>query len=189
MDDSTPRRTPRWLSKAKRLFPHPLLAGVVCLACLLLTVIFTGVVVFERVWAAAPFVVVLLGGAIATAAATVSEVNDWRLRRGPAAERAAPTAPTFAVIVLLISVYAWMLTAAVHVFEAFFRNGLGSYKYWITVGIAVAATVYMQFHGKRVVREHFGTRGGRNLELTGRQALYVLCLALAFGFYATWLSL
>ncbi len=38
--------------------------------------------------------------------------------------------PTFAILVLLISVYSWVLTLAIHIFDMFFKNGPGSSRYW-----------------------------------------------------------
>ena len=95
--------------------------------------------------------------------------------------------PTFAIFVLLIGVYSWLLTLAMHICDAFFKNGPGSTKYFVTLGIAISATLFMQIYGKRIVREHFGTRGGRKLELNGRQAVYITIFVVSLGIYGAWL--
>jgi hypothetical protein len=95
--------------------------------------------------------------------------------------------PTFAIFVLLISVYSWLLTIAMHISDAFFKNGPGSIKYFVTLGIAITSTLFMQIYGKRVVREHFGVKGGRKLELSGRQAIYITVFVVSLGIYAAWL--
>ena len=57
----------------------------------------------------------------------------------------------------------------------------------MTLGIAISSTVFTQLYGKRIVREHFGTMGGRNLELSGRQAFYVTVFVLSLSAYMVWL--
>lgn len=180
---------PYWLWKTKRLFPHPIFAGLVSLACLALTVIFAGVTVFERIWFAAPICMLFLGGTCATAAAAVSEVKDRRSAHADPPDRTTPAAPTFAIIVLMISVFAWMLTVGLHWFGAGLRNGPGNHKYWMTVAIAVISTIYTRLHGQRVIRQHFGTTGGRSVNLTGQQAFCVALFVVGFGIYLTWLTI
>ncbi len=74
-----------------------------------------------------------------------------------------------------------------HVFNTFFKNSPGSVKYVVTLGIALSSAMFMQIYGNRVVREHFGRKGGHNLELTSRQALCVVVFVVSFGIYAAWL--
>ncbi|MFO1092896.1 MAG: hypothetical protein U0992_06205 [Planctomycetaceae bacterium] len=90
---------------------------------------------------------------------------------------------------LLVSIYTWMLTIGLELFGAGLRNGPGNHKYWMTVAIAVISTIYTRLHGQRVIRQHFGTTGGRNIVLTGRQALCVALLVMSFGAYVTWLTM
>lgn len=124
----------------------------------------------------------------ATAAAACSLAK--KKRPGVAEFRTVPRQekPTFAVIVLLIGVYSWLLTIAMHVFEAFFKNGPNSPKYYVTLGIAIAATLFMQVYGKRVVRQYFGRKGGRNFDLTKWQAGYVAMFVMCCSFYLMWLA-
>ncbi|MEW4487604.1 hypothetical protein AB1L42_05955 [Thalassoglobus sp. JC818] len=77
--------------------------------------------------------------------------------------------PTFAIFVLMISIITCQLTLAMNVFATFFKNGPGSFKYNVTLGIAILSTAFMQFYGKHVIRNHFGPTGGRRLELSGWQ--------------------
>jgi hypothetical protein len=95
--------------------------------------------------------------------------------------------PTLAVLTLLISVYSCALTIGMHIFDAFFRNGPGSLKYYLTLAIAITATVFTQVWGKRIIRQHFASKRTRFV-LTGRQAIYVILPVVGCGFYLVWLS-
>ena len=185
---STPnwlRRHPRWLRQTKRLFPHPLFAGCISLAFMVVGFLFAGVGIFvPGGWPVGILSLVFFAGCFATFCAAIA----------PPCETAITTPvdshtgkPTFAIFVLLIGVYSWLLTVSMHIFNAFIKNGPGSPKYYLTLGIAISASLFMQFYGKQVVREHFGLRGGRNLELTGRQALYITIFVVSIGIYGTWL--
>lgn len=57
----------------------------------------------------------------------------------------------------------------------------------MTVGLAIASTAFMRLHGNRIVREHFGATGARDVELTGRQAVSITIFVVALGIYAAWL--
>lgn len=178
---------PPWLRQTKRLFPHPLFAGCISLACLMVGILFAGsAIAVNGAWPMGILSIVFFLGCYATAAAAMT-----RSERKPASTQreVQANAPTFAIFVLLIGVYTWLMTIAMHVFHAFFRNGPGSIKYYITLGIPISATLFMQFYGKKVVRTHFGSMGGRNLELNGRQAIYVTLFVVSLGIYATWLML
>jgi len=128
--------------------------------------------------------VLFFAGCIATAYAAITPSE-----KGPLSEshNIQTDKPTFAVIVLLIGVYSWLLTLAMHIFEGFFKNGPGSIKYFVTLGIAISSALFMQRYGKRVVREHFDALGGRNLVLSGRQAFYVTLFVVSLGVYLVWL--
>jgi hypothetical protein len=96
--------------------------------------------------------------------------------------------PTYAIIVLLISIYAWMLIIGLHIFDNFFAaNRPGGVKYYITLGIALASSFYMTIHGKQIIRQQFGLRGGRNIELSPKQAIYVTIFVIGLGVYFAWL--
>lgn len=179
------RRQPYWLWQTRRLFPHPLFAGCISLACLLVGILFGGVAVnVAGCWPMGIPSALFFAGSFAAASAALTRSDKER----PTVSGDVQTnKPTFAILVLLIGIYSWALTLAMHVFHAFFKNGPGSIKYFVTLGIAISSTLFMQMHGKRVVHEHFGARGGRNLELSGRQAFYVALFLVSCGLYVTWL--
>lgn len=89
-------------------------------------------------------------------------------------------------MVLLVAIYSWLLTVGMHVFNAFFRNGPGSFKYYVTLGIAISTTIFMQLWGKRIVSEHFGKRWELDPDLTPRQVSYAVAFLMALGFYLLW---
>ena len=177
-----------WLWQTKRLFPHPLFAGCISFACLLVTIIFIGVGFSERLWPLGMASFIFLAANYATAAAAFSLARERR--SGFAGSRAIPRQekPTFAIIVLLIGVYSSLLTIAMHAFEAFFKDGPGSTKYYVTLGIAIAASLFMQVYGKRVVRQYFGRKGGNNLYLTPTQVGYVVVFVMCCVFYLVWVA-
>ena len=179
------RRHPYWLWQTKRLFPHPLFAVCISLACLVVGILFAGVAInVQGCWPMGIPSVLFFAGCFATAssAITPSEKEPPTVSRNVQTDK-----PTFAIFVLLIGIYSWLLMLAIHIFDAFFKNGPGSTKYFVTLGIAISSSLFMQICGKRVVREHFGARGGRNLELNGRQALYIAIFVVCLGIYAAWL--
>ena len=182
-----PKHLPLWLWQTKRLFPHPLFAGCISLACALVGILFAGIVIIEpRFWPVGFLSVLFLAGSFATAAATSTRLDKERLSLPIDVQT---NKPTFAIVVLLISIYSIILTLGMHVFEGFFNNGPASTKYYVTLGIAISSALYMQIHGKKVVREHFGSMGGRKLELTGWQSLYVVLFMTSCVIYAMWLIL
>lgn len=179
------RRQRYWLWQTKRLFPHPIFAGCISLACLVVGVLFAGVAIsVPGCWPMGIPSALFFAGAIATASAALTRSNVESLIVSGDVQS---NKPTFAIVVLLIGVYSWWLTLALHVFDAFFKNGPGSVKYFVTLGIAISSTLFMQIKGKRIVRQHFGARGVRNLELSGRQASYVVLVVLSFSLYLMWL--
>ncbi|KAA1262604.1 hypothetical protein LF1_51710 [Rubripirellula obstinata] len=158
------------------------------MACLLVAIIFIGVSISEHIWPMAVIGCIFVAATYATSVATISHIRSKRLG---SVEQPAPkgeSKPTVAIMILLVGVYSWLLTVAIHIFDAFFRNGPGTPKYFVTLGIAISATLFMQVYGKRVVREHFGRKGGRNLELSPRQAGYVSVFAMACSIYFVWVA-
>lgn len=95
--------------------------------------------------------------------------------------------PTFAILILLFGVYSWVLTLGMHVFTVFFKNGPGSFKYFVTLGLAISSSLFMQVYGKQVIRRHFGVSGGRKLELSNRQAIYITMFVVSVGMYFVWI--
>ncbi len=74
-----------------------------------------------------------------------------------------------------------------HIFTVFFKNGPGSFKYFVTLGLAISSSLFMQLYGKQVIRRHFGASGGRKLELSGRQAIYITMFVVSVGMYFAWI--
>lgn len=178
-------RRPYWLWQTQRLFPHPLFAGLISLASFTVAFLFAGVALHvSGCWPMAFPSALFFAGACATAVAAVVPREAK-----PAAAKAEEPKPTFAIVVLLIGVYTLFLTLATHVFDAFLRIQPGSPKYYLNLGIAIVAMGFMQLRGHRIIRQHFGARGGRNLELSGKQAVCVVIVVVAFGVYGTWLVL
>jgi hypothetical protein len=142
MTESEPSRLlPYGLWKTKRMFPNPLLSACVSLASLIVGVIFAGVALHvPGCWPMGAPSAVFFAGSYATARATFT-----RRAETPALVAAAMQTdkPTFAIFVLLISVYTWMLTLAIHLFEPFFKHRPGSLKYNVTLGLAIGASLFV----------------------------------------------
>jgi hypothetical protein len=83
-----------------------------------------------------------------------------------------------------------MLIIGLHVFEHFFAaNRPGSVKYYVTLGIAFASSLYMSIHGKGMIRRDLGHRGGRNIEVTPLQAILVILVMVSCGIYLAWIMI
>ena len=96
--------------------------------------------------------------------------------------------PTAAIIVSLVSVFSLMLMIGLHVFRNFFAaNRPGGLKYNVTLGIALASSMYMTLHGRSVFYKHFVARRGRDINVTAGQALVVIALLLVSGAYFAWI--
>jgi hypothetical protein len=94
-----------------------------------------------------------------------------------------------AIIAFMICVYSWLLAIGLTIFRSFFaaNRALGT-KYYVTLGIALASSLYMSFHGRRLVQQHFGPSGrGGNIALTPAQALLIVVMVLAFAAYFAWI--
>lgn len=176
---------PAWLRQTKRLFPHPLFAGCISLASLAVGILLSGVALnVAGCWPMGIPGLLFFAGSFATACAAFVPSEE---AASAGSVNVQASKPTFAVVALLIGVYSWLLTVAMHIFDAFPKNGPGSVKYSVTLGIAIAATLYTRLQGSRLIREHLGANGGRNLELTGRQCLCVVIFMVSGGTYLAWL--
>jgi hypothetical protein len=182
-----PNRQPYWLWKTKRLFPHPLFAGCVSAASIVVGILFMGCAIAIGVWPMGVVSLLFFGGAYATAAAAISRSPNDPVAEKVYTARFQKNKPTFAILVLLISVYTWLLGFAMLVADLFFKVDPGSIKYGVTLAIAIASTIYLRMHGNRIVREHFGANGGRKLELTSRQAMYVSLFVFGVSLYLLWI--
>ena len=176
---------PNWLRQIKRLFPNRLFAGAASFACLLVGILLAGVALnVQGAWIMGIPSILFFLGCLATACAAIIPPVEATSRSSSNAQTGKPT---FAILVLLIGLYSWMLTAAMHIFQAFFKNGPGTTKYYVTLGIALTSTLFMKLYGGQIVRKHFGNLGGRNLELDAAQVVYVTLFVVAAGIYAAWL--
>lgn len=73
--------TRRWLWQTKRLFPHPIFAGCISFACLIVALLFLGCGISEPLWPMLIPAPVFAAGSYATAVAAVSQVKDRRVAR------------------------------------------------------------------------------------------------------------
>jgi hypothetical protein len=184
-EPESPKCHPYWLRKTKRLFPHPLFAGCISVACAVVGILFAGVALnVAGTWPVIFPSILFFAGALATASAAITRSHSEPSNAIAASQQ---SKPTFAIFVLLVGIYSWLLTVAMHVFDLFFKNGPGSVKYFVTLGIAITCTLFMQLHGKRVIRKHFGPTGHRNPELSSRQAIYITVFVVFVGGYLAWL--
>ena len=91
--------------------------------------------------------------------------------------------PTFAIMVLMFGAYSTVLTLAMHLFDVPAKNAPGSFKYFVNLAVAISSAVFMKLRGAALVRDHFGEQGGRKLELSAQQALYVTMLLICCSIY------
>lgn len=78
----------------------------------------------------------------------------------------------------------------IHVFDAFFAlNRPGGLKYDVTVGVALASSIYTSIYGRPLIRKWFGARSGSNIgiAITPGQALIVVLLTVGCGAYFAWI--
>lgn len=96
--------------------------------------------------------------------------------------------PTVAIVAGFISVSSWMLMIGLHVFRNLFAaNRPGGLKYNVTLGIALASSLYMALQGRSVIGEYIFPRVGRYYYMTIGQATLVVALLLSFGVYVAWI--
>jgi hypothetical protein len=95
--------------------------------------------------------------------------------------------PTFVIVVLSIGFFSASIPAILigNIITGIRPSGI---KFFITLALVVASWSFMILRGAAVIRQHFGARPGRNVVLTGRQAVLVVVLVLCFGAYGTWLN-
>ncbi|MDG2015319.1 MAG: hypothetical protein P8J33_17565 [Pirellulaceae bacterium] len=176
-----------WRWKAKRLFPNRVFATVIGLASGLVTFLCFGVAINIPVWPMAIpgflfFCVCLLASTAAiTPKGAEREAREHFLRE-PQQDKS-----TIAIFVLLLGVMTSILVISMHIFRAVFPNGPGSLKYFITLGIAIGCSIFMKRHGNQLVKRHFGKTGGRDLVLSGKQAVAVIFFMVGVGVYIAWL--
>ena len=135
--------------------------------------------------------IVGLFGSLAAFVGAASLARSLRLSRSRLAlnrYESSEKRPTFTIFVLLVSVYSWMLTLGFRVFRNFFdvRN-LATEKYYVTVGIAIASSLYLALMADPCSDVSLGCGGGRNIVVTPSQALMVILFAVSFGCYFAWL--
>lgn len=180
------RPEPRWLVQTRRLFPNRVFAGLTSLACFAVALLFMGLALSGH-GAFGVFGLPFIAGTYATARAA-------RMRKQPPtaaekAERAKQAKPTLAILILLIGMYSWFLTIGIHVFNIFNANGVRQLKYYVTLAIAIAATLYMRGYGRHIIRANFGTGRVGRVEVSAAQCLYVFLFAIGSGLYVAWLAM
>ena len=183
---------PRWVAWVLKYLPVPIYAFAVLATVVTIAAISAIFANMER----SPIGWMISGmfAAIALLLASASlirfschwQVNTHVLTRYADSQRK----PTFVILVLLVSSYTWMFTIALHVFDLFFAaNCLGGVKYFLTLGIALASTLYLTFHGRFVMRRFLGQRDGLNLTVSPLQAILVVVFTIAFSMYCLWVLL
>ncbi len=185
-----PVSEPVWVTRTLRLLPLPILTFAV-------TATGFSASIFCAMWAyvdrsPTAWVLCSIFAALSLLIASASLVRfRYRRRAGkPESPRCAKSErrTTLAILALLTSVYSWMLTIGLHMFEQFFAaNRPGGVKYYVTLGIALASSFYMSVHGRYVIRQQFGPGGGRNISVSPRQAVFVVLFAIGCGIYFAWL--
>ena len=180
---------PRWVTTTLRFLPVPVFAFAVAaffFAAACFCFIFAGVERSAIGWA--------VGGTLASAALLVGTASFMRSRLLAREESSIPRyrnaekKPTVAIFVLLISIYSWMLTLGLRIFRNFFaaKDALGV-KYYLTLGIAIASSLYLSLHGRTLVRRQFGAKRGRGIVVTPAQSVSIFLFVLACGCYLAWL--
>lgn len=188
--EKPPLTEPAWITATLRLTPTPAFA-IVAIAIF----VFGSLMCFFLADAGQSEIGSAFCGlfaALACLIATASISRHLHRRRHDASDTRGQTnrerLPTGAIVAGFISVYSFLLTIGLHVFRNFFAaNRPGGLKYNVTLGIALASSLYMAIHGRSVIRKHVGPREGRIAFISPGQALLVIALALSFGVYFAWI--
>jgi hypothetical protein len=188
--DEPPLAEPAWVTITLRMTPTPAIATVATAIA-----VFASLMCFFFASATQSPVGWALCGAFVAPAVLIGAASISRHihhRRPGASDRLRHTElerlPTAVIIVGFISICSWLLMIGLHAFRnCFAANRPGGWKYNVTLGIALASSMYMTLHGRSVIHKHFGARPGRKMYATPGQALVVIALLLAFGAYGAWM--
>jgi hypothetical protein len=93
----------------------------------------------------------------------------------------------YPILVSLISVYCWILVIGMQVFAAFNGGIADNTKWYITLGIAIAAWLFMQFHGNAVLQRNCAGTSPRAANLTAAQSIGVVAFVIGAGAYLSWI--
>jgi len=93
----------------------------------------------------------------------------------------------YPIMVSLTSVYCWILLIGLQVFTAINGQTPDNIKWYVTLGIALAASVFMRFHGNTVLQRQFAGTAPGAVTLTATQSLGVVLFVVAAGLYFSWL--
>lgn len=185
-----PHIEPAWVTTTLYLTPTPaaaIIAIAIAVFASLMSCFFANVEQSTVGWAlcgvfATP--AVLIGVASVARHIHCQRLAASNLQRLTGSERL----PTAAIIAGFIFTYSWMLMIGLSLFRNFFAaNRPGGVKYYVTLGIALASSLYMALHGRSVIRKHLVAFGGRKTHITAGQAILVVALALSFGVYFAWI--
>ncbi len=180
---------PLWVRATLRFLPVPIYAFLVAVTFLAVACFFYLLGKSDKeTWA------LVIAGSCALMSLLIGSANAvrWfgRDRDLPSSPRYEPasTAPTLAIIVLLVWIYLWMLIIWLSIYAILFVTGPNaSIKFYVSLAIALACSIYLSGHGRSILVASFGARGGRNLIITPGQAVAVVLLVLAVGCYSAWL--
>ncbi len=182
---------PRWVTIALKFLPVPVFAFAI--VATLMTVAAISAIFADMEGSLVGWIISAAFAATSVWLASAMLTRSFYRRRGNANSNTSPryaasrSMPSFVILVLLVSSCTWMLMIAIHVFDIFFAGiRLGNVKYFLTLGIAFASTLYMTLHGRFVIRRYLGLTGGLNLMVTPGQAILVVVFMITFSAYCTW---
>ena len=174
-------------------FRSPLLPGLASLVLLLAAALFgisaiSGGEATQGMWVvSAVFLVpaVVLGRAAMRSRRSQAPPNDTL---DPELETAKHTGHgMYPILVSLISVYCWILVIGMQVFAAINGGTPDNTKWYVTLGIAVAALLFMQFHGNAVLQRNFAGTSPRATTLTPVQSIGIVAFVIGAGVYLSWI--
>lgn len=107
--------------------------------------------------------------------------------RKPVDPATAP-APTMAIVAYLIVGFGWFLSVGLFLYDNSSDDAhVDMSKYFVTIGISTAATVYTKLHGHQAVRKYFWSQQMATAHITPWQTFVVVALMLSWGFYCAWI--
>lgn len=119
----------------------------------------------------------------------VAQLVEGEFNDGTNREPARPPGNrTLGIVAYMLTIYAWMLTAAVEVGRWLFGGAWpGPLKEYVSLGVTLCLTVLVGTVGRPHLRALRRQTRGRSITVNGRQAVLVTFIGLVAGAYGTWL--